>query len=131
MWFKNADGGKLEEFKQEARKERESREERGEGDRYMEMQMSVMPELKKLKGFKIEMLFEDFEADGTVCLEWYHGVVKSVLNAKSGMVMVEWDDECLHEEDKKTMKKTKERLMVTKWNPKVAVKGGWCKYLTK
>ena len=84
-----------------------------------------------LKGFKVEMLFESFEADGTAKLEWYHGVVKEVLNKKTMAVRIEWSDDCLHKEERKTMKITKDQLMVSKWNPNVAVKGGWREYFTR
>ena len=124
--FKSADDGELEEFKQEARKERDKREAEGKGDRWMEMQQSVMPDIKDLKGFKVEMLFESFDAK----LEWYHGVVKEVLNKKTMAVRIKWSNDCLHKEDRKTIKMTKDQLVVSKWNSSIAVKGGWCEYFT-
>ena len=74
MNFKTAGDKDLEQFRREARTERDVREARDEGDRYSEMQPSVQPKLGELEGCKVEMLFEGIDADGNACLEWSHGV---------------------------------------------------------
>ena len=127
--FKTADDSKLDEFKSKARKERDDREAAGRGDRWSEMQPSVMPKMDELEGVKIEMLFEAIDADGNAVLEWSHGEVTSVLNSKTRRVEIEWDDDCVHPDDWASMKITKDRLLVLKWNPTVAVKGAWRLYL--
>ena len=71
------------------------------------------------------MLFEAIDADGNAVLEWSHGEVTSVLNSKTRRVEIEWDDDCVHPDDWASMKKTKDRLLVLKWNPTVAVKEAW------
>ena len=101
-------------FKNEANKQRDDQEARGYGDRWSEMQRCVMPKMEDLKNFEIEMMFEHFEADGTPYLDWDHGKVISVLNEKTRTVMIEWDDKCLHPDDRKSMKRTKDKLFVRK-----------------
>ena len=113
------------------RTDRDVREAMGEGDRYLEMQPSVQPKFDKLEGCKVEMLFEEIDADGNACLEWSHGVVKSVVNSKARKVEIEWDDSCIHPDERESMKITVDVLAVRKWNPDVAVKGGWRLYLAK
>ena len=120
--FKELNEGKYEEFKNEARSERDKREAKGKGDRWSEMQRSVMPKMDELDGFKIEMLFEGIDADGESCLEWYHGEVKEVLNRKSRKVRIVWDDKWIHPDDLNSMKETKDVLLLRKWNQSVAVK---------
>ena len=44
--FKTADSKDLEQFRREANEERDAREARGEGNRYSEMQPSVMPKMQ-------------------------------------------------------------------------------------
>ena len=95
------------------------------------MQPSVMPKMNELEGVKIEMLFEAIDADGNAVLEWSHGEVTSVLNSKTRRVEIEWDDDCVHPDDWASMKITKDRLLVLKWNPAVAVKGAWRLYLVQ
>ena len=57
---------KLAEFKVKAYAERDKQEADGIGDRWSEMQRSVMPDIDStLIGFRIEMLFEYTETDGT------------------------------------------------------------------
>ena len=127
--FKTVDDSKLGQFKSKAREERDNREADGRGDRWLEMQPSVMPKMGELEGVKIEMLFEAIDADGNAVLEWSHGVVTSVLNSKTCRVEIEWNNECVHPDDWASMKITKDRLLVLKWNPTVAVKGAWRLYL--
>ncbi len=67
---------KLAEFKVKAYAERDKREADRIGDRWSEMQRSVMPDIDStLVGFKIEKLFEYSETDGTTYLAWCHGEV--------------------------------------------------------
>ena len=129
--FKTADSKDLEQFRREANEERDAREARGEGDRYSEMQPSLMPKMQDLEGVKIEMLFEAVDADGNPCLEWSHGVVRSVVNSGARRVEIVWDDSCVHPDDRASMKITKDVLAVRKWNPEVAVKGAWRLYLAQ
>ena len=131
MNFKTAGDKDLEQFRREARTEQDEWEARGGGDRYSEMQPSVQPKFDKLEGCKIKMLFDEIDADGNACLEWSHGVVKSVVNVKAQKVEIKWDDVCIHPDERESMKITVDVLAVRKWNPDVAVKGGWRLYLAK
>ena len=104
-------------------------QERGEDERWSEMQFNIMPTVDEtLVEFKIEMLFDyPNEIEGGTYLDWAHGVVKEVINDKSNRVLIEWDDDCLGRLDKK---ETYQRLLVTKWNPKQNTdKGAWQEYL--
>ena len=131
LTFKTADDKELEQCRQEVNNERDAREARGEGHMYSEMQPSVMPKMKDLVRAKIEMLFEAFDADGDLCLEWSHGVVRLVVNSSTRRVEIVWYDSCVHPDDWSSMKITKDVLAVRKWNPEVAVKGAWQLYLVQ
>ena len=70
MTMKSRDENNLAEFKKKAYDERDRREADGVGDRWSEMQRSVMPEIDStLIRFRIEMLFEYIETDGTTYLD--------------------------------------------------------------
>jgi hypothetical protein len=74
---------KLAEFKAKAYAKRDKQESDGIGDRWSEMQRSVMPDLDStLVGFRIEKLFEYSETDGTTYPDWCHGEVISVNGDK-------------------------------------------------
>ena len=120
---------KLAEFKVKAYSERDKREEDGIGDRWSEMQRSVMPDIDAtLVGFRIEKLFEYNETDGTPYLNWCHGQVVSVNGDKIKYATIRWDEECLRPRDRST---TREKLLQTKWNPAQAKAGAWREYLVK
>ena len=65
-------------------------EERGEGNRWSEMQFNIMPKVDEtLVGFKIEMLFDyPNEIKGGTYIDWAHGVVEEVINSKSNRVLI-------------------------------------------
>mmetsp|Transcript_13410 Transcript_13410/g.28442 ORF Transcript_13410/g.28442 Transcript_13410/m.28442 type:complete len:149 (+) Transcript_13410:1116-1562(+) len=119
---------KREQLKNEAIAEMERREARGEGDMWLEMQ-KITPQIlnKKFHGFRVEMLFSSYEEDGATCLNWYHGIVKRVVNAEKEQVRIEWDESCLGEGDEKI---TIQQLKANKWNPKKPREGAWRQYLT-
>ena len=76
---------KREEFAKTWTEEREKRMAEGKGDRWEGMQQSVMPTIdSKLKGFRVEMLFEyPNEVGGGTYLDWAHGVVTNVISTKT------------------------------------------------
>ncbi len=60
---------KIDKIKRDAYAEHEHREEAGEKDCWYEMQRSIMPDVdSSLVGFKIEMLFNYTETDGSTFL---------------------------------------------------------------
>jgi hypothetical protein len=108
---------------------RDRREADGVGDRWSEMQRIVMPNIDStLIEFKIEVLFEYTETDGTIYLDWCHGEVTSVIGEKSKNANIRSDEECLRPGDCST---TPQKLLLTKWNPEQARRGAWREYLTK
>jgi len=120
---------KLAEFKEKAYSERDKREEDGIGDRWSEMQRSVMPDIDStLVGFRIEKLFEYSETDGTTYLDWCHGQVVSVNGDKIKYATIRWDEESLRPGDRST---TRDKLLQTKWNPAQAKAGAWKENLVK
>lgn len=120
---------KIDKFKRDAYAERECREKAGKGDRWYEMQRTIMPNVdSSLVGFKIEMLFSYTETDGSTFLNWCHGRVTKIVNEKNRTVQITWDEECLSEGD---LKLSKHKLMKSKWNPRNTTNGGWREYLTK
>jgi hypothetical protein len=120
---------KLAEFKVKAYAERDKREADGIGNRWSEMQRSVMPYIDStLVGFRIEKLFEYSEIDGTTYLDWCHGEVILVNGDKIKYTMIRWDKDCLRPGDHST---TREKILQTKWNPAQAKAGAWREYLIK
>ena len=111
-------------------KERDERESRGDGDRWSEMQQYSAPDINKdLVGFRLEKLFEFTEADGSTLLEWCHGEIVAIKNAKTNTVQVEWDQQFVRT---KNESKTFEKLLPSKWNPRGEhTKGAWREYLEK
>ncbi len=129
MTMKCRNENNLTEFKKKVNAvERDWREAEGVGDRWSEMQRSVMPEIDStLIEFRIEMLFEYTETDGTTHLDWCHGEVTLVIGNKTTHAKIRWDEECLRPGDCST---TQEKLLQTKWNPEQARKGALREYLT-
>ncbi len=72
-------------------------------------------------GFNIEMLFQYDEQDGTSYVNWCHGIVESVCNAKTNCVSVKWSQGCLNLGEQSVTKSSK-------WNPEKATKGAWRQY---
>ncbi len=82
-------------FKQKGRADRDRREEEGRGDRWVEKQSTVRPEINnKFVGFKIEMLFNYTHDQG---LNWCHGEVIAIKNTKRKTVKVRWAEEHVNE----------------------------------
>ena len=80
---------RIEAFKAKWRNERDSRTERGEGDKWSKMKNDVAPKVNKsLKGYKIEMLFSAYDDEGAPFVNWYHGVVDELLNEKCRRVSI-------------------------------------------
>ncbi len=120
---------KLAEFKVKVYAERDKQEADGNGDRWSEMQKSVMPDIDStLVGFRIEKLFEYSETNGTTYLDWCLGEVISVNGDKIKYAMIRWSKDCLRPKDCST---TREKLLQTKWNPEQAKAGAWREYLIK
>ena len=128
MTMKSKDENNLAELKKKAYVERDRREADGVGDRWSEMQRSAMPEIDStLIGFRIEMLFEYTEINGTMYLDWCHREVTLVIGNKTRYAKIRWDEKCLRPRDHSTMQ---EKLLQTKWYPEQARKGVWREYLT-
>ncbi len=103
---------KLAEFKVKAYAKRDKREAVGIGDRWSEMQRSVMPDIDStLVGFRSEKLFEYSEIDGTTYLDWCHKEVILVNGDKIKYATIRWDKDCLRPRDCST---TREKLLQTK-----------------
>ena len=115
----------------EANEEIDKRETSGKGDMLEQKQDIVAPKIDgKLvkKKFKIEMMFEEMGNGGEKESDWYYGVVVKIVNAKERVVGIEWDEKCLHEDDKKI---TPQKLNITMWNMKTPRAGAWRQYFAK
>jgi hypothetical protein len=74
-----------------------------------------MPELdESFVGFNIKMLFQYDIDDGSTYLNWCQGLVTSILTEKSRYVLIKWYWDSL---DTGVLKITKEKLLVSIWNP--------------
>ena len=101
--------------KEMRRKGNELRDQREDkGDQWYEKNRLIPPEMIKLKDFHIEMLSPYNGDDGTQCLGWYQGTIKTILNEKTRRVRIEWDEACLGEGDVRRL----DQLHAAK-------KGGW------
>ena len=108
------------EFKQEGREERDRREKEGLGDRWGEKQSVVIPEINhKFIGFKIKMLFKYTHDQG---LNWCHGEVIAIKNAKKKTVIVKWAEEHVGEGEKS---ETVQKLSDSKLNKSQEQEGAW------
>ena len=74
------------------------------------------------------MMFEEMRNGGEKELDWYYGVVVKTVNTKERVVEIEWDEKCLHEDDKKI---TPQKLNITMWNMKTPRAGAWRQYFAK
>ena len=125
--FDEKHNDRVREFKSKWRSERDNRMERGEGDRWSKMQKDAPPKVDaSLVGYEIEMLFSGTDDAGEAFVNWYHGVVKKLLNEKSRRVLIQWNEECLGSEDART---SKHRLGISKWNPENCTEGAWRHYI--
>ena len=85
------------EFKQQGRIERDRREKEGRGDRWAKNLSAVKPEINSnFVRFKIEMLFNYTHDQG---LNWCHGEVIAIKNAKRKTVKVRWAEEHVGERE--------------------------------
>jgi hypothetical protein len=125
--FDDKHNDRVREFKSKWRSERDTRMERGEGDRWSKMQKDAPPKVDtSLVGYEIEMLFSGTDDAGEPFINWYHGVVKKLLNEKGRRVLIEWNEESLGSEDART---SKHRLGISKWNPENSTEGAWRHYI--
>jgi len=123
--LENSLGNNERQFRLDALQKGERFEEQGFGDEFVEMQQTLWPvELLQKGEFKIDMLFEYSDDDGTV-LQWYQGeVIEFIkdLDEKHVIVKIEWNEKCLKEGDPTI---TKQKLLRTKWNPDKPSNGAW------
>ena len=119
---------KLESLKEKGWAEKNMCEERGEGDGWAEKQHLLPPKMSNLKGFRIEMTFENTGDDGSLCLAWYQGTIEKILNVKTNRIRVRCDEDCMGDNDARV---TTHKLVVGNWNPKKLKKGGWREYITE
>ena len=117
-------------LRKEDQDERDGREERGEGDRWSEMQRVNLPEIdNKLvqKKFRIAMRFSQPGESGEKLLDWYHGNVTDILNKKKMILKIKCDEHFLHGDD---MEFSTNVLLISRWNQKILVEGSWREHLT-
>ena len=85
--YKHTDIEKLR-LRKESQYERDTKEERMEGDRWSEIQQANAPEIdNKLvqKKFRTEMRFIQPRDNGKKLLDWYHGNVTETVNKREGV----------------------------------------------
>ena len=86
-----------------------------------------MPKVdNSLVGFNIEVCFEYDEDDGSTYLAWCDGVVQSVANEKTRVVVIKWNENKLYEGDAKS---SRHKLGIRGWNPKNPKSGAWRKFV--
>ena len=71
-------------LKSKWRSKRDSRMERGEGDKWSKMQKDTPPKIdSSLKNYEIEMLFSGTDDAGEPFVNWYNGKVMDVVKFSS------------------------------------------------
>ena len=120
-------GCNIEKLKENAIKEWERREKDNETDRDASKQQNIMPEIdKSLIGFNIEYCFTYDEDDGSPYPSWIDGHVTRIINAKTRLVEIEWNEKKVAEGDATV---TRQKLGIRKWNPKNPTEGAWREFL--
>lgn len=115
------------EMRQNAEKERRRRETDLETDQDANLQPNIMPDLDDtLIGFPIEYLFQYDDEDGNPFTAWCDGVIESISNVKTRMVVIKWNEKKVAEGDASA---SKHKLALRKWNPKSPTPGAWRKFL--
>ena len=107
-----ADEEQQQKARDEANKEIEIREARGDSDMLEQKQNLVVPKIDRnlvKKNFKIEMMFEQMGDGGEKENDWYYGLVVDIVNRKNRVVTIKWDNECLHEGDKNNKTKAQRK----------------------
>ena len=121
--YKFGTNGNIQEMNRRSATRRDIMEAEGKTDCWATRQKNIMPIVNsELIGFKFEMCFQYDSGDGTTYVNWCNGVIISILSEKSDCVKVRWNNEFLCQDESKI---TKEKLLVSKWNPKKASKGAW------
>ena len=116
----------IQEMKTSAATRRDTMEAEGKSDRWAARQQNIMPAVNsELIGFKIEMLFQYDNEDGTTYVNRCNGDIISILNKKSDYVKVRWNQECLGQGGPDI---TKQKLLASMWNPNKASKEAWREY---
>ena len=107
----------------DAIEERERSEQEYETDRQSRLQPNIMPKVdESLVGFNIEYCFEYVsDDDDSTYLAWCDGVVHSIVNENSRMVMIKWNEKKLREGDAEI---SRHKLGIRGWNPKKTQTGG-------
>lgn len=118
---------KSSELAMDAIEERERREQEYETDRQSRLQPSIMPKVdESLVGFSIELCFEYDDDDDSTYYAWCDGVVHSIVNENSRMVMIKWNEKKIQEGDARI---NRHKLGISGWNPKNPKPGAWRKFL--
>ena len=116
-----------EEMVQDAVDERDRREHDNETDRDSMLQPNVMPTVdNSIIGFPIEVCFEYEGDDHIPFIAWCDGIVQSVINEKTRMVIIKWNEKKVAPGDATT---SKHKLGVRGWNPKNPKSGAWRKFV--
>ena len=117
----------LENMRENAIEERERRMEEGEMDIDTNRQTLIMPKVDtSLVGFNIEYCFTYFDDDGSTYDAWCDGIVEKVINEKTRMVLIRWNEKKVHEGDQLV---SRHKLGIRSWNPKNPKGGAWREYL--
>ena len=116
-----------EDIRRDADEERKRRELELETDRDANLQSNVMPAFDEtLKNFPIEYLIQYDDDEGNPYLGWMEGTVDKIVNKKTRMVLIKWNEKKVAEGDNLM---SQHKLAVRKWNPKTPTAGAWRKFL--
>ena len=116
----------LEQMRETAIEERDRRVEEGEIDIDANRQTLMMPKVdNSLIGFKIKHCFTYSDDDGSTYDGWCDGVVEKIINEKTRMVLIRWNEKKVHEGD---LLVSRHKLGIRSWNPKNPKGGAWREY---
>ena len=77
-------------------------------------------------GFEIEILFQYHRENDVPYLDWCNGKVESIVNQRTHVVWIKWNEDRICDSDPTRMK---DKLLKTKWNLKQPRVGAWRQYL--
>ncbi len=95
-------------------------------DVWSELQQTIVPSVKEMKGMVVEVAFEYPGEDGSTCLDWYRGTVEKVVNEKKCLAKIKWHAETLAEND---VSVSVQQLTPFHFNPKKLRKNAWREYI--
>lgn len=83
---------------------------------------------ESLIGFHIEFCFTYVEDDGSTSDDWCDGIVQKIVNARTRVVEIKWNENKVDEGDLH-LTTTRQKLLLRNWNPETPTDGAWRQFI--